>query len=91
MKRLFATGRAADLALLVLALEAAGLAAWRRRGGRGPAPAELAGFWIAGAGLLLALRGALRGARWGWVALPLAGAGAAHLADVRRRWAAVRR
>lgn len=86
MNALFATGRAADLALLALALEA-GVVAWRARRGRGPAPAEVAGVWVAGAGLLLALRGALTGARWGWVALPLAGAGVAHLADLRRRTA----
>lgn len=90
MNALFATGRAADLALLVLALEA-GVVTWRGRRGRGPAPAEFAGFWGAGAGLLLALRGALRGAWWGWVALPLAGAGVAHLADLRRRAVGERR
>ena len=36
--------------------------------------------------LMLALRGALVGASWGWIAAAMAGAGAAHLADLALRW-----
>ena len=43
-------------------------------------------FLLAGACLLLALRAALVGASWPWVAAPLAGAFAAHLADLGLRW-----
>lgn len=35
---------------------------------------------------MLALRGALVGAWWGWIGLCLAASLLAHLADLRRRW-----
>lgn len=35
--------------------------------------------------MMLALRGALTGAAWPWIALPLAAAFPIHLADLRRR------
>jgi apolipoprotein N-acyltransferase len=40
----------------------------------------------AGAALLLALRAAITGAAWPWIAAWLAAAGLAHLADLRTRW-----
>jgi dolichol kinase len=83
---LFASGRVVDLILVFMALEAALLAWHRRRSGRGPSVAGLLAFFLAGACLLLALRAALVGASWGWVAAPLAGAGAAHAADLALRW-----
>jgi hypothetical protein len=82
----FASGRIADLVLAVLALEAAALWLWHRRTGRGVPPAELLGFAVAGAALLLALRAALTGAAWPHVALWLVVAGVAQVYDLARRW-----
>jgi hypothetical protein len=82
---LFASGRAADLALGLLALEAVALVLLLRRRGQGAALPGLLLFLAAGACLLLALRAALVGAAWVWVALPLLGALAAHLAELRLR------
>lgn len=86
MSGLFASGRVVDLVLALVAAEAALLAWHRRRTGRGVPVAELLAFLGAGACLLLALRAALVGASWVWVAAALAGAGAAHLVDLRLRW-----
>lgn len=86
MQALFDSGRAADLVLLALALEAAGLWALRRFAGRGPGLAPLLPFLLAGAAFALALRAALTGAGWAWVALPLLGAFAAHLWDLAGCW-----
>ncbi len=86
MAELFASGRIADLILAVLAVQSLTLALWHRRTGRGIPPAELLGFALAGACLLLALRAALTGAAWPMVALWLALAGAAQLYDIARRW-----
>jgi hypothetical protein len=86
MAELFASGRIVDLILGLVVLEALALIAWRRRTGRGIAPVDLLTNLLAGLGLLLALRGGLIGAWWGWIALCLAAALLAHLADLRRRW-----
>ncbi|MGG5811054.1 hypothetical protein [Falsiroseomonas sp. CW058] len=86
MEEFFASGRAADLVLLVMAAEAALLLAWRRRSGRGPSPGAVMALVLPGAALVLALRVALTGGWWGWVALCLLAALAAHLADLRGRW-----
>jgi hypothetical protein len=83
---LFASGRIVDLILAVLVAETAALWAWRRRTGRGVPPAELLGFLLAGACLLLALRAALTGAGWPAVALWLLLAGLAQAYDLRGRW-----
>lgn len=86
MADFFASGRVADLLLAVLALEGAALAAYRRLTGRGPGLRRLAPFLVAGGCLALALRGALVGAGWPWIALALLGALVAHLADLALRW-----
>lgn len=86
MSDLFASGRIVDLVLLLVALEAALLVWHRRRSGRGVPVAEALAFLLAGACLMLALRAALMGASWEWVAAPMAGAGVAHLLDLRLRW-----
>jgi hypothetical protein len=83
---LFASGRIVDIVLAVTAIEAAILVAYYHRTGRGPAPGELAGTLLSGICLMLALRTALVGAWWGWIALWLVAAFAAHLNDLRRRW-----
>ena len=86
MSGAFASGLVADLVLTLLAAEAAALVWYRRRHGRGVPIGEALAFLAAGACLLLALRAALVGASWAWVAAPLAGAGAAHAVDLALRW-----
>jgi hypothetical protein len=86
MSALFASGRIVDLILGLVVLEAALLAGWHARTGRGIPPAALAGTLGAGAGLLLALRAALVGAWWGWVAAALLAALLAHALDLLGRW-----
>jgi len=82
MAGFFSHGHVADLVLLVLALEAVLLLAWHRRTGRGLRPAAVLGIALPGVALVLALRFALTGAGWEWVALALVGAFAAHLFDL---------
>lgn len=77
---LFATGHAADLVLAVFALEAVWLVRSRRLTARAAAAALLPGVAI-----VLALRAALSGAGWPWVALLLAAALPLHLADLAQR------
>ncbi len=88
MAEFFASGRVADLVLVVLALEALLLTLWHRRTGRGLAPAAVLGLALPGVALVLALRAALVGAGWRWVAMALTAAFAAHLLDV---WLRLRR
>ncbi len=80
MSEWFTSGRAVDLVLVVLALEALLIAAFAgaRRG-------ALLGALVPGLFLLLALRAALTGAPWPAVALFLALSLPAHLVDLRRR------
>jgi hypothetical protein len=83
---LFASGHAADLVIAVLAVEAIVLA-WRHaRSGAGPPPKVFAPMIGAGVLLVLALRCALTGAPWPWIALLLSAGGVVHLLDLRQRW-----
>lgn len=75
-----------DLVIAITLLEAAVLALYHRRTGRGIAPHDLVPALGAGLALMLALRAALGDAAWTWVAAALLAAGVAHLADMRRRW-----
>jgi hypothetical protein len=77
----------ADLILAGVLLEACVLLLYRRRTGRGVAPAALVASLLAGAGLLLALRCALssEGSKAGILA-GLTLAMAAHVADLALRW-----
>ncbi|ACA18090.1 conserved hypothetical protein [Methylobacterium sp. 4-46] len=84
MSDLFGSGRIVDLVLALVALEAVALTAWRRRAGRPGLPGLLVNL-ASGACLMLALRAALVGAAWTWIALALAGAGIAHALDLRWR------
>jgi hypothetical protein len=86
MQELFESGRVVDLALVVLAVEVLALHGWRRATGRGPALIDLLANAAAGACLLLALRAALTGAGWTWVAAALCASLVAHLFDLVRRW-----
>lgn len=78
--------RAIDLIVLLTVAEAAILAWLWRAKGRGIAPARLLPTLAAGLFLLLACRAVLIDAHPGVVALALAGAGAAHLLDLKGRW-----
>lgn len=80
MSAFFASGRAADLVLAVLALEALWLVL--RRGRR---PSDVALALGPAACIVLALRVALTGGGWPPVALLLALSFPIHLADLRRR------
>jgi hypothetical protein len=84
LAELFATGRVADLILATLLLEAGVLWLLGQRG-IGPGVAAAAPFLLAGACFALALRGALTGQPWPWIAVPLVAALAAHLWDLWRR------
>lgn len=79
VRALFASGHVVDLVLAVLAAEFAWLV---MRGNR----ALDVGLGLGAAVLMmLALRGALTGAGWPWIALPLVLSFPLHLADLGRR------
>ena len=86
MVALFASGRAVDIVLTVMALEAGLLLAYRYRTRRGLSATDLLSVLVPGAFLLLALRGALVGAGASVIATCLVAALLAHLADIARRW-----
>ena len=75
-----------DIVIVVTLLEAAALALYHRRTGRGMAPRDVLLNLGAGLALMLALRAGLEGAGWGWVAAGLVASGLAHAADLKRRW-----
>ena len=80
MAALFASGHAADFVLIVMTIEAVALAFLSRLKARAIVAATLPGGIILGA-----LRAALVGAAWPWIALPLMLSWPAHLWDVRLR------
>lgn len=84
--QLLADGRLIDLIIWLTAAEGIFLVAYHWRTGRGLSPPDVLANLLAGVCLLLAVRAALVGAAWGWVAAALAAALVAHLADLSRRW-----
>jgi hypothetical protein len=79
MTALFASGHAVDIVLAVILAEAVLLVVQRR---------PIAGVALAllpGALMLLAVRAALTGMNWPWIAAALALSFPAHLLDLRRR------
>ncbi len=86
MADFFASGRAIDLIVGLTLLQALALAIYHRRFGAGLCPADLMSLLVPGLCLLLALRGALVGSHWAWIAACLLAALAAHIVDLRRRW-----
>ena len=82
---LFTTGLIADVMLVFMALEAIFLVAYRVKTGRGLAPVAV--FWtlLPGTCLVLAMRAALVGASWQWIALAVSVSLVAHLGDLRQR------
>jgi hypothetical protein len=85
MAELFASGRAVDLILALVAVEAALLALRRHLYTDGPSVLSLAPNLLSGACLLVALRTALTQSWWGWTALCVLAALAAHLLDLNTR------
>ncbi|RAI33033.1 hypothetical protein [Rhodoplanes serenus] len=85
MAELFASGRVIDLVLILVVIEAVGLAVLARLTRRVPQIGTLLPNLAAGACLLLAVRAALAGAAWPWVAAALLAALVAHLADLGTR------
>ena len=83
MGEFFASGHAVDLVLLVIAGEFAFLSLRRSRSRAGWLQRALA--LAPGVCLLLALRVALTGGAWPWVALALAASFPFHIADIVRR------
>ena len=82
MDELFRSPHLVDLILAVVALELIAVT-WRRRG---ISPRALLPNLLAGVFLLLAVRCALTGAPWFWLAGCLAASGIANAADLRQRW-----
>jgi hypothetical protein len=79
MEQFFASGRAVDLVLAVLALEAI----WLKF--RGNKWADIIPALLPAVLMMIALRAALTGAAWPFVSLPLALAFPVHLYDLHRR------
>jgi uncharacterized membrane protein YGL010W len=86
MAELFRSGHVVDLVLAFVVLEAAMVLFHYRRSGRGLAPAALLSLLVPGVCLLMALRNALTGGDWVWLAAWLLAALLAHLADLKQRW-----
>jgi hypothetical protein len=86
----FASGRIVDAVLALVVLEVIALAFLRLAKGRAVPFLGLLVTIAAGVCLLLALRAALAGADWPWVAVALTGSLVAHLADLRTRLRTVR-
>jgi len=82
---LFASGRVVDLMIGFVVLEAILLVVYRRRTSRGPSAVDFLACILPGLMLMLALRAALVGAEWPWIAMYLSGALLGHLADLYRR------
>ena len=82
---LFSQGHAVDLILLVIVGEFMFLSSRRRRFDHRSTAIDRALAFAPGVCLLLALRAALTGAGWGWVAIALAASFPFHLADLARR------
>ena len=81
----FSSGHAVDLVLVVILLEFAYLNLRRRGGLRTTTWLDRALALLPGALILLALRAALTGAPWPWIAGLLAASFPIHLWDVVRR------
>ena len=91
MSALLAHGRVLDFIIAGMAVEGLVLTALFRVRGRGVPPAALLPNLVSGACLLLAMRLALAGQWWVFVAAGLLGALLMHLLDLRLRWVATRR
>jgi hypothetical protein len=80
-----ASGRLVDLILVFMLIEVFALMVYRARSNRGMALLDIVLALVPGAFLLLALRAALIGLPWFWIALALTAALPSHLLDIARR------
>ena len=88
VQALIESSRVADILIMVMFAEAALLIGYRAVRGRGFAVAHVVTNLLAGLFLVLALKAALAGAPWQWIAAALAAAGVSHAVDVYTRWPA---
>lgn len=88
MTEFFSSGQVADVVLAVMIIEGILLTLAYKRNGRGISPTILWCGLAAGIGLVLALRAALTGASWHWIAAALSASFVAHICDVWLRWSA---
>ena len=79
MTALFSSGHAVDIVLAIIVVEFVWLTA------RGRSAVAVALLLLPAVFMLLALRAALTGLDWYWVAIPLAVSLPLHLADLRHR------
>ena len=86
MREIFANGYLADVILIVMAAEGLALFFYWRATGRSVPPRDFLLNLASGFFLILALRAAMVGGSWAWMAVFLAAGGLAHAADLRRRW-----
>lgn len=85
MQELFASGRIIDIIAALVLVELALIAVHHAVTGRGPDPRAILANLAAGLSLMLAVRAALVGAEWTWVAACLLAALIAHIADIASR------
>lgn len=85
MTEFFTSGRAVDVVLAVLVLEGLVLI-WRGR-----RAINVFAALVPAVLMMIALRAALTGASWPWIAIPLAAAFPVHLLDLRLRRIAARK
>lgn len=86
MAEFFSSGLVVDLILVLMLGEGLVLSLLWHKWGRGVPPLVLWVNLAAGGAMLLAMRGALTGALWVWIWIPLLMALFAHLADLGVRW-----
>ena len=86
MAEWFASGRIIDVILALVFVEAAALALFLIKTGRGIAIGQLASNLVAGGALMLALRFALVGAWWGYISAAMLVALLAHVVELAQRW-----
>jgi hypothetical protein len=86
MSEWFASGTIIDLIIAMVVIEAVAIGWYHRRTGKGPALSTVLANLLSGTALLLALRLALVGSAWYWIACSLLLALVAHAADLGRRW-----
>lgn len=79
MEEFFASGRAVDVVLAVLAVEAI----WLKM--KGKALTDIIAALLPAVLMMIALRAALTGMAWPYISLPLALAFPVHLYDLKRR------
>ena len=80
-----------DWILALVALEGAAILGWRALRGSGPQPLGFLSNLVAGAFLLVALRGAVSGASDVWIAACMFAGFLAHFVDLTARWGGGRR